>query len=133
MSDIQKILNRITSKRRKTDAEELVRLIQKNIDTQPKIWDDKVIGWGDYHYVNKTSEGDMPILGLVPASAHITLYFTVGRLEKYAYFLEKLGQFKRGKICVYINNTDKIDKDIFEEFVKTYYQDVLSGKIVYQT
>lgn len=91
-----------------------------------------MIGFGDYHYVNKTNEGDMPILGVVAAKAHVTVYFTVSGLDPYLHLLEQIGKFRRGKICLYISNMDKIDHDVFKTLVSSYYHDVVTKKVNYE-
>jgi hypothetical protein len=124
-------LNEIESKRRRDDALAIFEITKRLLPDEPKLWDDKAVGFGDYHYVNKTNEGDMPILGFVPAKAHITMYFTVGGLDPYKHLLEKIGPYKRGKICLYVTNLNKMNLDVFEELIKTYYQDVLDGNAIY--
>ncbi len=131
MDPIANKLNQIDHERRRRDAFDLLELIDKNVPDPPVLWEDKSVGFGDYHYVNKTSEGDMPILAFVPAKAHITVYFTVGGLDPYVDLLDRIGKYKRGKICLYISNLDKVNIDVLEELIQTYYQDVLEGKAIY--
>lgn len=131
MNELQKYYDSIPFEKRKNDLIRLVQLINDNVPDSPRVWDGKSIGFGDYHYVNKTNEGDMSILGLVAAKAHVTLYFTVGGLDPYKDYLERIGKYKRGKICLYISNINNIDTDVFEELVKKYYQDVLDGTAIY--
>ncbi len=131
MSDYNKkidILNKVEHKRRRNDAILLVDIIREVTKVEPKLWDDGFPGFGDYHYVNKTNEGDMPILSLAVAKAHITLYFAVNGLDPYKTYLEKLGQHRRGKVCLYISNMDKIDLEVFKELVKVFYRDALIKK-----
>ena len=133
MKDIISNLNKIESSKRRRDALDIFDIMVENIPDKPKQWERNVVGFGDYHYVNKTNEGDMPIIGLVPAKAHITLYFAVGGLDKYNEYLGRIGKYKRGKICLYISNLEKVDKVVLANLIKHYYQDVLDGKTVYRT
>jgi len=133
LKEAYKIIEEIESSRRKKDATVIFEVMREVIDDELVVWDDKCIGYGVYHYVNKTSEGDMPILGFVVAKAHITMYFAVGGLKHYESYLEQLGNYRRGKICLYISNMDKVNKEVLKELVKTYYQDVQSKKVVYET
>lgn len=131
MSDYNKIIDKLEAiehKRRRQDAILILNTIKEVIQVEPKLWDDGFPGFGDYHYVNKTNEGDMPILSFVAAKGHITLYFAVSGLSDYQSYLDKLGQHRRGKVCLYISNMDKIDMDVFKALVKVSYADSLETK-----
>lgn len=131
MSDYDKIIgifNEIEHDRRKKDAIQILNIIREETKVQPKLWEDKSPGFGNYHYVNKTNEGDMPILSLAVAKAHITIYFAVNGLDPYKKYLLELGQHRRGKICLYISNMDKINLQVFREMVKVFYEDALIKK-----
>lgn len=117
-------LNKIQSKRRREDAIEIFELVSDIIPDPPYILEKNSIGFGHYHYVNKTNEGDMCIFGITPAKAHITLYFAVQGLSPYEDLLSQLGAYRRGKICLYISNFSKIDKEVFKKLVSNYYNDV---------
>ena len=108
MNEIRTFLNEYEVPKRRKDALELFDLMNEVLEISPKLWDGKIVGYGDYHYVNKTNEGDMPILGFVLAKAHITIYFAVGGLNPYKEELDKIGKYKRGKICLYLSNLDNI-------------------------
>jgi hypothetical protein len=132
MSDYNRvieILNDIEHERRRKDAILIVDIIREVIHVEPKLWDDNYPGFGNYHYINKTNEGDMPILSLAVAKAHITIYFAVRGLDPYKSYLSELGQHRRGKICLYISNMDKINLDVFKQLIKESYDDSLILKI----
>lgn len=131
MKDIISKLNEIEWTKRRRDALELLDIMNEAIEETPKLWDDKAVGYGDYHYVNKTNEGDMPIIGFVPAKAHMTIYFAVAGLDPYKDYLDKLGKYKRGKICLYLSNLDKVNKEVLKELISVYYQDVLDKTVTY--
>lgn len=132
MSDYNRIierLNEIEHERRRKDAKLIVDVIRAVTHVEPKLWDDKSPGFGSYHYINKTNEGDMPILSIAVAKAHITLYFAVTGLDPYKAYLSELGQHRRGKVCLYISNMDKINLDVFKELIKASYDDALLLKL----
>lgn len=119
---------KIEQKRRREDALRILTTVMDVVSDPPYVYDDKSVGFGNYHYINKTNEGDMCILGITPAKAHITIYFAVQGLDPYKDLLDKLGHYKRGKICLYLSNFDKVNLDIFNELVKNYYADALERK-----
>lgn len=131
MTDYEKVIKRledIEHKRRRNDAIQIINIIRDVTGVEPRLWQDNLPGFGDYHYVNKTNEGDMPILSLAIAKAHITVYFAVMGLDPYKGLLEQLGQHRRGKICLYISNMEKIDLEVFKTLVKKSYEDALIEK-----
>lgn len=132
MSDYNKVIKifkAIKHERRQKDAILILNIIREVTQVEPKLWDDNCPGFGDYHYINKTNEGDMPILSIAVAKAHITIYFAVIGLDPYKSYLSELGQHRRGKICLYISNMDKINIDVFKQLIKKSYDDSLALKI----
>lgn len=131
MKQALSIIEAIENPRRKSDALEILDLMNEVITDNVRVWENKYIGFGHYHYVNKTNEGDMPVLSMVPAKAHMTLYFTVGGLKHYQDYLDQLGQYRQGKICLYISNMSKINKDVFRSLITKYYEDVSTKTVTY--
>lgn len=134
MSDYEKIktkLGKLENKRRREDSLKILEIMRDVINEEVKLWEDHYIGFGDYRYINKTNQGDMPKLAFVTAKAHITIYFAVGGLDPYKEYLDRIGKYRRGKICLYISNMDKIDVDVFRELIRSYWDDVESGKAIY--
>lgn len=131
MSDynkVIKILEEIKHERWRKDAIKIVDIIREVTKVEPDLWDDNYPGFGTYHYINKTNEGDMPILSIAVAKAHITVYFAVMGLDPYSPYLSVLGQYRRGKICLYISNMEKINLEVFKELIKTAYADSMKRK-----
>ncbi|MCH4887878.1 DUF1801 domain-containing protein [Acidaminobacter sp. JC074] len=122
-------IERIPNERRKENAYRIFNIMKDEIDTPPKVWEDKSIGFGDFHYINKTNEGDMPIIAFVAAKAHITIYFAVQGLDPYTDLLDKIGSYRRGKICLYISNMDKINEDVFRKLIHLYFKEAMAIKV----
>lgn len=132
MSDYETIINKLSEiehKRRRKDALLILETIRQVTQVEPRLWEDGFPGFGRYHYINKTNEGDMPILSLAVAKAHITVYFAVRGLKPYQAYLSDLGQHRRGKICLYISNMDKINMTVFKELIGVAYKDSLELKV----
>lgn len=102
------------------DSFELIRLMQKWTGFEPKMWGPSIIGFGVYHYKSDRSkqEGDWPIVGFSPRKAAISLYVYSGT-ESQDQLLGKLGKFKMGKACIYINKLSDIDLNILKALVDT--------------
>ncbi len=107
------------NEQKKQDAYALVKLMQDFTGFEPKMWGPSIIGFGQYHYKYASGhEGDMPLVGFSPRKAAISLYIfddAPGQRE----LLEKLGKYKMGKACIYVNKLADIDLDIVKELMRT--------------
>ena len=104
------------------DSEILVTLMQKVSDKPPVMWGPSIIGFGQYHYKSERSkqEGDWPLTGFSPRKQSLTLYLMLG-FGNYAGLLAKLGKYKTGKGCLYINKLTNVDLDILEKLISQSY------------
>ena len=100
---------------RRENAIEVMALMRKVSGVEPKMWGDSMIGFGQYHYkYDSGREGDCYIIGLLPRKANLTLYIMPGYQDLSA-FLNRLGKYKIGKCCLYINKLSDIDMGVLEE------------------
>lgn len=108
-----------TEQKRK-DGFELLKLMQDFTGFEPKMWGPTMIGFGQYHYKSEKSrqEGDWPLVGFSPRKAAISLYVYSGGEEQEA-LLKKLGKFKMGKGCIYVNKLSDIDLNILKDLMKS--------------
>jgi len=81
------------------------------------MWGESIVGFGSYHYKYASGrEGDWPLVGFSPRKQNLTLYIMSG-FEKYEELLEKLGKFKTGKSCLYINKLKDVDIHTLRELI----------------
>src|ERR1700689_434458 len=84
---------------RRTEAKELIQLMQRASGEKPKLWGPSIIGFGSYHYkYDSGREGDMPLISFSPRKAAIVLYSLLAHSEAQA-LLAKLGKHTTGKGC----------------------------------
>ncbi|WP_432713586.1 DUF1801 domain-containing protein [Pedobacter sp.] len=75
------------------------------------MWGPSIIGFSSYHYKYASGhEGIAPLIGFSPRKAAISLYVFTG-LEEHQQLLTRLGKFKMGKACVYINKLSDISEE----------------------
>ncbi|MEJ2505823.1 MAG: DUF1801 domain-containing protein, partial [Ignavibacteriaceae bacterium] len=75
------------------------------------------VGFGNYHYKYESgSEGDWFITGFSLRKQNLTVYIMSG-FKKFEELLEKLGKYKLGKSCLYINKLEDVDIRILEKLV----------------
>jgi hypothetical protein len=96
------------SEKQRADAETVLELMQQASGEPPKLWGSSIVGFGDHHYVYESGrEGDWFLTGFSPRKANLTLYVLNGFPGQDA-LLEKLGQHKVGKGCLYIHKLDEV-------------------------
>ena len=112
-------LNSIEDPGRKKDCLAITELMQELSGSEPKMWGDSIVGFGDYHYKYASGrEGDWFQVGFSPRKQNLTLYM-MGYLEFYEDILKDLGKFKHGKGCLYIKKLDDIDLDVLKALITT--------------
>jgi hypothetical protein len=56
-------------------------------------------------------------MGFSPRKQNLTLYIP-GTVEKQQALLKKLGKYKTGKGCLYINKLEEVDMAVLKEIIK---------------
>ncbi|GAB4285992.1 MAG: hypothetical protein Kow0098_00660 [Ignavibacteriaceae bacterium] len=115
---VEKFLNNVTDKKKKEDSFRIMQLMKSVTKTEPKMWGESIVGFGSYHYKYESGrEGDWFLTGFSPRKQNLTLYITAG-FREYEDMLKKLGKFKTGKSCLYINRLEDIDIKVLTQLVK---------------
>jgi len=115
---VDEFLQEVPNERRRQDSYTLLDLMRQITDTEPQMWGDSIVGFGSTHYKYASGrEGDMPLTGFSPRKQALTLYIMTG-LESYDDLLQRLGKFKTGKVCLYINKLDDVDSSVLRELVR---------------
>lgn len=103
------------SEARKADAYQLIEYLSEWTGYEPVMWGPSIIGFGSYHYQYESGrEGDSPILAFSPRKAALTLYVH-SDTEKTQALLEKLGKYKRSKVCLYLNKLSDIEPLVLKD------------------
>jgi hypothetical protein len=81
------------------------------------MWGKSIIGFGEYTYRYASGrEGEWMLVGFSPRKQNLTLYIMSG-FDDYDELLSKLGKYKTGKSCLYINKLEDVDMGVLEELV----------------
>ena len=110
-------VNTIEDTAKRSDAFELIKLMQLQTGYEPRMWGSSIIGFGSYHYkYDSGHEGDAPLVGFSPRKAAISLYLYPSFEDKEA-LLTKLGKHKTGKGCIYIKKITDIDVEVLKTMI----------------
>lgn len=125
--DVAAFLDGIEHPTRRADAATLDQLFRDITGFSPRMWGPTIVGYGQYHYVYDSGrEGDCNATGFSPRKTSLSIYIMPGHQE-YESILERLGKYKMGKACLYINKLADVDMGVLEELIRTGLEDL--GKI----
>ena len=116
--DVEHFLNSIADARRRQDCLAIAALMREVTGAEPRMWGEKIVGFGSYHYRYASGrEGDAPLTGFSPRKENLTLYLSYGLAQDSA-LLQRLGKHKVGKACLYIKRLDDVDRAALRELVQ---------------
>lgn len=118
-------LKTIEPEQKREDSLVLLKLFQKATGEKPAMWGTSIVGFGTYHYKSERSrqEGDWMLVGFSPRKANLTLYVMSGLKDESA-LLKKLGKFKTGGGCLYLNKLTDVDQKVLAQLVAKSYRHI---------
>lgn len=124
MQSVEEFIGKIQDEQKGKDCRVLLKMMQNAVKVKPKIWGNSMIGFGDVRCKSPATgrEVDWFLVGFAPRKANLSLYLTVN-IGKYADILKKLGKYKTGVGCLYINKLSDIDSKVLEELIQTVLKD----------
>jgi hypothetical protein len=114
---VDKFLQGIKDEKKREDCYQILKIMKKATKAEPKMWGTSIIGFGDYHYVYASGrEGDWFITGFSPRVQNLTLYMMGGFDQE---LMKKLGKYKTGKGCLYINKLEDVYTKVLDKLITT--------------
>ena len=102
---------------RRGDAQVLLEMMERVTGYPPRMWGPTIVGFGRYHYrTDAGREGDFLITGFSPRKANQVVYILPG-YDDIGEQLDRLGKYRIGKSCLYINKLADVDLAVLEEIV----------------
>lgn len=126
--DVEKFLNNIKDEKRREDCFKIIKLMKQITKAEPKMWGSSIVGFGNYHYKYASGrEGDWFLAGFSPRKQSLTIY-AMTYLENYPDILKRLGKYKTGKGCLYINKLEDVDMKVLKELIITSIKKLKKNK-----
>ena len=123
MSEVENFIANIENDAKRDDALVLLTLLTKASSYAPCLHG-TIIGFGQYHYKYESGrEGDASVIAFSPRKQNLVLYIMPG-FSNYAALLDKLGKYKLGKSCLYINKLADIDLEVLTEIATLSVQEM---------
>jgi hypothetical protein len=115
---VEGFLDKVEDEKKRNDAFEVLKLMKEVTGEPPKMWGASIVGFGTYRYKYASGqEGDWMITGFSPRKTSLTLYIMPG-FSRYEELMQKLGKYKTGKSCLYINKLTDVDVDVLKTLIK---------------
>ncbi len=119
-------IQKIDHIQRKKDSLFLLDNFSRITKEKPVLWasglGDGIIGYGNYSYVSKSGCcGNWMKTGFAPRKTNLVLYIMTG-CSKYKDLLEKLGKYKIGVSCLYINKLNDINLESLNKIITKDYK-----------
>ena len=115
---VENFLKSIDHEKKQADSFAILELMKDVTGEEPKMWGDSIIGFGTYQYKYASGrEGEWFLTGFSPRKQNLTLYIMSG-FSEYEDLLKKLGKYKTGKSCLYLNKLEDVNLDVLKELVR---------------
>ena len=100
------------------DSKVLAEIMERITGDEAVMWGPSIIGYGKYHMKYASGkELDWMLVGFSPRKSKFSVYVMDG-FDKRPELMTKLGKFKTGKSCLYINKLSDIDLEVLEEIIR---------------
>lgn len=121
-ASVEAFLAAVEPEARRADARAVCDLMARISGQPAKMWGPAIVGFGSYHYrYDSGREGEAPRVAFSPRKAALTLYIMSGHQD--AALMARLGRYKTGKACLYLNKLSDVDQGALEQ--------VISGCLAY--
>ena len=116
-SSVDDFISKVENEQKRKDSYALLTLMEKASNEKPKMWGSSIIGFGNKRYKSPASgrEVDWFKIGFSPRKANLTVYLI--NMQSHADALKKLGKYKTGGGCLYINKLGDIDMKVLEGMI----------------
>ena len=118
---VEAFLDSVADEKKRRDSYAILHLMKEITGEEPRMWGTGIVGFGSYQYKYQSGrEGDWFVVGFAPRKQNLTLYIMAG-FKRYDQLMEKLGKYKTGKSCLYINKLDDVDRATLAELIRASY------------
>lgn len=113
--NVTEYLNSIDPKQKREDSFELLEMMGKITKLEPKMWGDKIVGFG--RHLHGKGQTPLPLIGFAPRKKALTIYIMPG-VKQIESYLEGLGKFSTSKTCLYVKKLEDVDSEVLAGLIK---------------
>ncbi len=111
----------VESEDKRADAKAIDKMLREVTGEKPAMWGPSIIGYGTWTYTNTLGVADWPKIGFSPRKGATVLYISPALLASDP-LMRKLGKYKNGKSCLYINKLTDVDQRVLRELATKSWQ-----------
>ena len=114
---VEAFLNQISESQKLEDAYSIMHIMEEATGKRGRMWGPAIIGFGDKRLrYDSGRELDWFVMGFSPRKQNFALYIS-GAVTKQHTLLDKLGKYKTGKGCLYINKLAEVNISVLKEII----------------
>lgn len=114
---VSDFLNGVENPTRRADAKKVASLMRRVTGKRAAMWGPSMVGFGKYSYEYESGhKGEFMLTGFAPRKQNLAVYIMPG-FKPFASHMAKLGKYKTGKSCLYINKLEDIDESVLETLI----------------
>jgi len=117
-ASVESFIKKIMNEQQRKDSIVILEMMKKATGEEPKMWGSSLIGFGKVRYKSPATgrEVDWFLIGFSPRKANLSLHLVLD-VKKYADELKKLGKFKSGVGCLYINKLSDVNLTVLKKLI----------------
>ena len=116
-ASVAAFLNAVADKQKRADAKKVSAMMRKATGSRARMWGTSIVGYGSYHYKYASGrEGDWMLVGFSPRKQNLSIYIMPG-FKAFDSLMAKLGKYKTGKSCLYINKLEDVDEKVLQKLI----------------
>jgi hypothetical protein len=110
-------LDTVDNTKRREDARKVLAMMRRATGKRATMWGSSMIGFGKYRYQYESGrEGEFMLTGLSPRKQNLVVYIMPG-FEPFGAHMKKLGKYRTGRSCLYINKLEDVDEKVLEKLI----------------
>lgn len=120
-ANVEEFLESVSHDTRRRDSFQILELMREVTGESGAMWGESIVGFGTYEQVYASGEiREWPLIGFSPRKQNLTLYLRPG-FETNTELLDRLGKYKTGKVCLYLNKLADVDMNVLSELIRISY------------
>ncbi len=116
-ASVSAFINAIEDKHKRADAKKIMSMMRAATGKRAAMWGSSIVGFGSYRYTYASGRQNVWMqVGFSPRKQNLSLYIMSG-FSDFDSLLKKLGKYRTGKSCLYINRLDDVDEGVLQELI----------------
>ena len=117
-ASVTAFLKQIDDRQKRADCKTIAKMMRDATGKRAKMWGASIVGFDKYDYQYESGRsGTFMQTGFSPRAKNITVYIMPG-FDSFAALMKKLGKYKTGKSCLYINRLEDVDQKVLARLIR---------------